>query len=119
MRKAVSGWEDKRAKHQVKFKAELDCDLRVVGWEEGTGKNVGRLGALVCESEDGDICVNVGSGYSDEQRTSFTKAMIGSVITVMYNARITERSGEQSLFLPRFVEVRLDKNKADCSKNIK
>ena len=112
-------WEDKRAKHQVKFKAELDCDLRVVGWEEGTGKNVGRLGALVCESEDGDICVNVGSGYSDEQRTSFTKAMIGSVITVMYNARITERSGEQSLFLPRFVEVRLDKNKADCSKNIK
>jgi hypothetical protein len=114
-------WEDKRSKGQIKFKGELECDLKVVGWEEGTGKNVGRLGALVCESSDGVIKVNVGSGYSDPQRNEYTKkATVGKIITVKYNARIKERSGEsESLFLPIFIELREDKNKAESSKSIK
>lgn len=114
-------WEDKRSKGQIKFKGELECDLKVVGWEEGTGKNVGRLGALVCESSDGVIRVNVGSGYSDAQREEYTKkAVVGKIVTVKYNARIKERSGEsESLFLPIFIELREDKDKAESSKSIK
>jgi hypothetical protein len=120
--KAKEGiWEDKRSKGQIKFKGELECDLKVVGWEEGTGKNVGRLGALVCESSDGVIRVNVGSGYSDAQRDEYTKkATVGKIVTVKYNARIKERSGEsESLFLPIFIELREDKDKAESSKSIK
>ena len=114
-------WEDKRSKGQIKFKGELECDLKVVDWEEGTGKNVGRLGALVCESSDGVIRVNVGSGYSDAQREEYTKkAVVGKIITVKYNARIKERSGEsESLFLPIFIELREDKDKAESSESIK
>jgi len=114
-------WEDKRSKEQIKFKGELECDLVVVGWEEGTGKNVGRLGALVCESSDGLIQVNVGSGYSDEQRKEFTKqAVLGKVVTVKYNARIKDRGdGVERLFLPTFIEMREDKDVADSSKKIK
>jgi ATP-dependent DNA ligase len=113
-------WEDKRSKEQIKFKGELECELRVVDWEEGTGKNKGRLGALVCESEDGVIHVNVGSGYSDEQRDAYTKQVIGKVITVKYNARIKERSGDtESLFLPVFIELREDKDIADMAVKIK
>ena len=112
-------WEDKRSKTQIKFKGELECELKVVDWEEGTGKNVGRLGALVCESSDGIIRVNVGSGYSDEQRDEYTKKVIGKIVTVKYNARIKDKSGVESLFLPVFIELREDKDKAESSKSIK
>ena len=112
-------WEDKRSKTQIKFKGELECDLKVVDWEEGTGKNKGRLGALVCESNDGIIRVNVGSGYSDEQRDEYTKKVIGKIVTVKYNARIKDKSGVESLFLPVFIELREDKDYAESSKYIK
>lgn len=112
-------WEDKRSKEQIKFKGELECELKVVDWEEGTGKNIGRLGALVCESSDGVIRVNVGSGYSDEQRDEYTKKVIGKIVTVKYNARIKDKSGVESLFLPVFIELREDKDKAESSKSIK
>jgi ATP-dependent DNA ligase len=113
-------WEDKRSKEQIKFKGELECELVVVGWEEGTGKNKGRLGALVCESSDGLIQVNVGSGYSDEQREEYTKKVIGKIVTVKYNARIKDRGDRvERLFLPIFIEMREDKNEADSSTRIK
>ena len=113
-------WEDKRSKEQIKFKGELECELVVVDWEEGTGKNKGRLGALVCESSDSVIRVNVGSGYSDEQREEYTHSkVIGKIVTVKYNARIKDKSGVESLFLPVFIELREDKDVADSSKKVK
>ncbi len=110
-------WEDKRVKTQVKFKAELDCDLLVVGVQPGTGKYEGMVGALLCESSDGVIKVDVGSGLSDEdrQRTDY----IGKIVAVTYNARIKNKQGEESLFLPRLIEVREDKNIADSAKKIR
>jgi ATP-dependent DNA ligase len=121
LKSMIGIWEDKRSKDQVKFKAELECDLMIVGWEEGTGKNKGRLGALICESNDGLIRVNVGSGYTDEQRTEYkVDYVVGKVATVKYNARIQDKAGNvESLFLPTFIELREDKNIADDSKRIK
>jgi len=113
-------WEDKRAKHQIKFKGELECDLKVVDVEDGTGKYEGMIGALVCESSDGVVKVNVGSGFNDDQRKSFKKAdLFGKVVAVKYNARIKNKLGDESLFLPIFIEVREDKDIADASVVIK
>lgn len=112
-------WENKRAKHQIKFKGELECDLKVVAVEEGTGKYTGLLGAIVCESADGVIRVNVGSGFNDEHRKTYGKDLVGKIVAVKYNARIKNKAGEESLFLPIFVEVRDDKDVADNSKVIK
>ena len=113
-------WEDKRVKSQVKFKAELDCDLKVVGIQPGTGKYEGLVGALLCESEDGIIKVDVGSGLSDFDRKEFTKnSPVGKIAAVVYNARIKNKQGEESLFLPRLVEIREDKNIADSAKKIR
>lgn len=115
-----SPWESKRVKHQIKFKGELECDLKIVGWEEGTGKNVGRLGALVAESSDSVVRVSIGSGYTDADRDSIKPDCIGSVVSVKYNARIKDKkTGGDSLFLPIFVEIRHDKSEADSSKAIK
>jgi len=113
-------WEDKRAKHQIKFKGELECDLKIVAVEEGTGKYAGLLGAIVCESADGVVKVNVGSGFNDAHRKTLKeKDLIGKIVAVKYNARIKNKQGEESLFLPIFVEVRDDKDVADSSKDIK
>jgi hypothetical protein len=112
-------WEDKRAKHQIKFKGELECDLKIVAVEEGTGKYEGMLGAIVCESSDGVVKVNVGSGFNDTHRKTFKeKDLLGKIVSVKYNARIKNKLGEESLFLPIFIEIREDKNRADNSKEI-
>lgn len=116
--KDMSGkWEDKRVKTQLKFKAELECDLKIVDIQPGTGKYEGMVGAYICESEDGIVKVDVGSGLSDEDRKNFD--VVGKIVAVVYNARIKNRQGEESLFLPRAVEVREDKNFADFAKNIR
>lgn len=114
-------WENKRSKSLIKFKGELECDLRCVGWEEGTGKNAGRLGALVLESSCGNVRVNVGTGFSDADRNSITESnSVGRVVAVKYNARISDKnSNVDSLFLPVFMEFRDDKDTADASKDIK
>ena len=113
-------WEDKRAKHQIKFKGELECDLRIVGVEGGSGKYEGMLGNLICESIDGIIKVNVGSGFNDLQRkTLITEKLLDKIVAIKYNSRIRNKLGEESLFLPIFVEIRDDKDIADSSKDIK
>ena len=114
-------WENKRSKGLIKFKGELECDLRVVGWEEGTGKNVGRLGALVVESACGGIRVNVGTGFSDLDRDSISAGnSVGRVVAIKYNARIKDKNSDvESLFLPVFVEFRDDKTEADDAKAVK
>ena len=111
-------WEDKRTKSQIKFKGELECDLKIVGIQPGTGKYEGMLGAILCESADGVIKVSVGSGFNDSQRKQGDE-LVGKIVAVKYNARITNKEGDQSLFLPIFIEVRNDKDTADSSKDIK
>lgn len=108
-------WENKRSTKIVKMKPQEDIDLKVIDWVEGTGKYKGMLGALVCENGAGDIHVSVGAGLSDSNRTELTPdKIIGKIITVRY-AMISNKKTDKikSLFLPRFVEVRPDKNKPD------
>jgi hypothetical protein len=115
-------WEDKRAKHQIKFKGELECDLKIVAVEEGSGKYAGMLGAIVCESADGIVKVNVGSGLNEEHRVNLwhiKQEILDKIVAVKYNCRIKNKQGEESLFLPIFVEIRDDKTDADSSKEIK
>ena len=113
-------WEDKRAKHQIKFKGELECDLKIVAVEEGTGKAAGMLGAIVCESADGVIKVNVGSGFTDAQRKSYwAENIVDKIVAIKYNSRIKNKLGDESLFLPVFIELRDDKDVADTNKDIK
>lgn len=113
-------WENKRSKGQIKFKGEEECDLRIVDVEEGTGKYTGMLGAIVCESNDSILRVSVGSGFSDAQRTEYKRDdLLGKIVAVKYNMRIKNKQGEESLFLPVFIEVREDKNQADSIEQIK
>ena len=107
-------FENKTSKSQIKIKSELESDLLCIGVTEGNGKYKGLVGSLDCVSACGNLKVSVGSGLTDEMRGVDFKEYIGKIITVKYNEKITKKdSDEVSLFLPRFVEVRADKDSAD------
>lgn len=108
-------WQDKRSKDLVKLKAEINGDFVVTNWNEGTGKYKGKLGALECETSDGKLKFNVGTGFSDEMRDAYdSDYMIGKIITVKYNEIIEDKSSDtKSLFLPVFLEIRHDKDIAN------
>ena len=107
-------YECKRNTFWMKFKPVHDYDLTVIGIEEGTGKNKGRMGALVCEGIDNGkhITVNVGSGYTDVERQSywdFKDSIIGQTAVVMADAITQNQDGSYSLRFPRFKTFRDDK----------
>lgn len=120
--KDMSGvWEPKRVKCQIKLKAEIDSEVRVVGYNIAVdNKYSGLVGSLICKTDDGIVQVDV-SGMSDEQRKDFiTNSIVGKVITIKHNGLIANKNKEgYSLFLPRLIEVRYDKNTTDTYESIK
>jgi DNA ligase-1 len=106
-------YECKRSASWLKMKPFIEVSLSVVSVEEGTGKNVGRLGALICEGEDDGkvIHVNVGSGFTDEQRTDYWSdkdTMLGQIVEVRADAATRSQDSEDiySLRFPRFLRFR-------------
>ena len=102
-------WEGKRSVAWLKQKPFIEVSLAVIETEEGTGRNVGKMGALVCEgTEDGKLIkVNVGSGFSDKDRDEFWQCKVdGQVIEVRADAVTQNQDGTYSLRFPRFMRFR-------------
>lgn len=106
-------YECKRSTAWLKMKPFIEVSLSVTSVEEGTGRNVGKLGAIVCEgTDDGKrIVVNCGSGFTDEQRAEFWEAkdsLIGQVVEVRADAATRSQDSEDiwSLRFPRFLRFR-------------
>lgn len=109
-------YECKRSKSWIKIKEVNDCDLIVKGWYPGEGKREGFIGGLICEDSSGEVKVKVGSGFTEEDLKVLSEnpdGLIGKIVAVQYNVVINDKTGGWSLFLPRFVEVRADKDEAD------
>jgi DNA ligase-1 len=97
----------------LKQKPFIEVSLTVVAVEEGTGKNEGRMGAIICEGEDDGktIHVNVGSGFTDDQRTEYwanKESMVGQIVEVRADAATRSQDSETvwSLRFPRFLRFR-------------
>jgi DNA ligase-1 len=106
-----AAYECKRTASWLKLKPFIEVSLNVQTLEEGTGRNVGRLGALVCSgSDDGkNITVNVGSGFSDADRDQFWRdrdSVINQIVEVRADAITQNQDGTYSLRFPRFLRFR-------------
>ena len=104
-------YECKRTHAWLKAKPFIEVTLEVVDVEEGTGRNEGRLGAVVCTGvDDGkDIRVNVGSGFTDDNRSVFWSsrdALVGQLVEVRADAVTQNQDGTYSLRFPRFKTFR-------------
>ena len=104
-------YECKRNDFWMKWKPTITVDLNIIGFEQGTGRNLGRLGAIVCEGVDNGrtIRVNVGSGLSDSNRDQYWTArqdLIGRVVEIQADAVTQNQDGSYSLRFPRFVRFR-------------
>jgi len=104
-------YECKRTANWLKLKPFIEVSLTVVEVEEGTGRNSGRLGALVCSGEDDgrQIRVNVGSGFTDSDRVVFWDSrdqLSGQIVEVRADAVTQNQDGTYSLRFPRFLRFR-------------
>ena len=104
-------YECKRSVSWLKMKPFIEVSLEITDVEEGTGKNVGRLGALVCSGvDDGkEIVVNVGSGFTDDDRIEFWNnraTLPGQIVEVRADAITQNQDGTYSLRFPRFLRFR-------------
>jgi len=104
-------YECKRTHAWLKAKPFIEVTLEVKDVEEGTGRNEGRLGALVCSGEDDGrmVQVNCGSGFSDSDRDNFwnsRSSLIGQLVEVRADAITKNQDGTYSLRFPRFKTFR-------------
>ena len=110
-----SKYEFKRTNALLKCKKFSDADLEIIGFEEGTGRLTGALGAILVRYKKGNV-VKVGSGFTDEMRAEIwadTSKYLGQICTVKYFEETTNKEGGISLRFPTFVSIRTDKFEAD------
>ena len=106
-----ASYECKRSVAWLKLKPFIEVSLEIVDVEEGTGRNVGRLGAIVCQGvDDGKtIEVNVGSGFSDSDRDAYwtsRDSILGQIVEVRADAVTQNQDATYSLRFPRFLRFR-------------
>ena len=104
-------YECKRSTKLIKIKTFKYSDLRIVGYEEGTGKYVGMLGSVIVEYKGGVVAI--GSGLSDEQRVNYWKnpdELIGKIVQVKFKEEtMDKKTGLKSLQFPIFQYLREEK----------
>ena len=107
-------YECKRVKTLIKVKKFFDISLRVVNVEEGTGRNKGKLGAIVCKYFDNTV--NGGSGQTYEQRFYYWEhkhEILNKIVDVKYKEVTTDKkTGLKSLQFPTFSCIRNSSDKA-------
>ena len=108
----MSFYECKRSTSWLKSKPFIEISLEVKNYEEGTGRNKGKLGALIAEGKDNGkfFRLNIGSGFTDLQRQDFwnnKEKLIGQIVEVRADSISKSQDGDSwSLRFPRFKTFR-------------
>jgi DNA ligase-1 len=82
-------YECKRTANILKVKKFQDADLKVLDIIEGTGKNIGKLGAITVQFEvEGQLYTcDCGSGFNDEERSLYwnnKELLLDKIVTIGY-----------------------------------
>ena len=104
-------YEFKRTWNLMKVKKMNTLDLQIVGFEEGSGRLSGTLGAILVRYKQGNV-VKVGSGFSDTLRVQMwanQSKYLYSICEIQYFEETTNADGGISLRFPVFKDFRPDK----------
>ena len=107
-----AAYECKRTKNILKLKVMETVDCKVVGVQEGDGRNKGKLGAIIIDYRGYNV--GVGSGFSDSDRVEIFNnkhKYINSIVEIQYFEESQNQEGGISLRFPVFKCFRPDKNK--------
>ena len=115
-------WKDGKSNQQVKLKGQADVDLEIVKLLPGEGRNAETFGSILVKTSDGLLEVAV-AGFSFETIAYIWEhrdEMPGKIMTVRANEIMypSKSNPKHSLYLPRHIEIRFDKSKADTLQQV-
>ncbi len=116
-------FKDGTSKQQLKLKLQIDAEMRITGFTEGSKgtKREGKIGAIEFANDEGTIKGRT-SGFTDEQLDYFTEhqqELLNKIMTVQFND-LTKAEGNDyyALSHPRFIEIRNDKDETDTLEKV-
>ena len=119
--KAIDGgWKDGKPNWQIKMKLEMDVDLRITGFNYGTGKNANVISSVNAESEDGKV-VTRPTGINEAMMQHITDnqdALLGTIVECKCSGLSKDSDGDYSLLHPVFKSLRDDKDTCDSLESI-
>jgi DNA ligase 1 len=104
-------YQCKRTDVLLKIKSMNTMDCRVIGFEEGTGKNKGKLGALIVDYKGFEL--RVGSGFTDEDREYIWNnkdEFLNAIVEIQYFRESRNQNGGLSVSYPIYICKRDDKS---------
>lgn len=104
---SASPYECKRTKTILKVKVMQTVDLKIIDFEEGTGKYKNSLGALVTDYKGHKL--GVGSGFSDLDREFIwdnRNELLGRIVEIQYFEETQNQNGGLGLRFPVFKCIR-------------
>lgn len=119
--KSFSGtWKNGKPNWQVKMKLEMDVDLKITGFNYGTGKNAKLISSLNAESSDG-LVVTSPTGIDEDTMKLITDNQdnfLGKIVEVKCSGLSKDSKGQYSLLHPVFKTIRTDKSDANSLEEI-
>ena len=107
-------YECKRTKNLIKVKRFFEKDLRCTKVNIATtGKYKGIMGSITCNYFDNTV--DVGSGFTDEQRKYYAKhpeEIVGKIVSIKYKEETQNKDGGKSLQFPVYMGILIDRYKA-------
>lgn len=113
-------WKDGKPNWQVKMKLEIDVDLKIVGFNLGTGKNAQVISSLNAESSCGKVFTKP-TGMNEAMMKHVTEnqdKLINTIVEVKCCGLSKDSSGNYALLHPVFKALRDDKNTCDSLESI-
>lgn len=108
-------WKDGKHNSNIKIKEEINLDLKIVGFNFGTGKNSNVYSSIDVESSDGLLKATAAGLKEADMKfvTENSEELLGKILEVKCNGLSQDREGNYSVLSPIFIEVRNDKTVAN------
>ncbi len=114
--KGVDGvWVDSKPNYQLKVKREVNLDLRIVGFNYGTGKNIKLISSVDVESEEG-LLKTKPTGMDEDTMDYVTKNqdnLLNGILEIKCSGISQDSKGNYSVLHPVFKLIRTDKTIAN------